>query len=145
MIADGGIDCDVLIANFGGAPVRCFDALLAPAIAQMGPHHIERPAQIHRGRTALQQGIVCAIKGLIRCVLCHRQANAISGRSADERRAAHLHGFDRGYGGRQIAQIDDLESVRQQSLVDYPNRSAIVRHPDCAVRLAVHTHGGRYT
>ncbi len=141
VIADGGIDCDVFLADFRGAPVRRFDALLAPAIAKMGPHNIECPAQIHRGRTARQQHIVSAIERLIRCVGRHCQANAVGGRSADERRAAHLHGFDRGHRGSQIAQIDDLEPVRQQGLINNPDRSAVVREPDCAVEFSVHAHG----
>jgi len=140
VIADGGIDCHIFLADFSGGPIGRLDTLLASAVAKMGPHHIERPAQIHGRWTARQQRIVCAIKRLIRRVVCHRQANAISGRSADERRAAHLHGFDRRYGGSQIAQIDDLEPVRQQGLVNNPDRSAIVREPDCPVGLAVHTH-----
>ena len=62
VIANGGIDCDVFLADFSGAPVRRLDTLLAPAITKMGPHYIERPAQIHGGRTARQQRLVSLIE-----------------------------------------------------------------------------------
>src|SRR5207249_3880315 len=72
--------------------------------------------------------------------LAQRQAYAVRGRGADQRRAAHLHGLDRAGGVLDGLERGDRELVRQFRLVDDLHRPTVRRDPDGAICLAADVH-----
>ena len=82
-------------------------------------HLLQRPAQVDGRRALLRRDGDGAVERLVGGILAQRQGDAIGGRGADQRRAAHLHGQD---GARRVLQPSSATTVtklvRQPRLVD---------------------------
>ena len=72
--------------------------------------------------------------------MAQRQANAVGGGGADQRRAADQHGADRVRGLLERGEARRDESMRQCCLVDDADGPAVGLEPDAAHRLAVDFH-----
>ena len=118
MFADAAAGLDVLVADFGGAGPGGLVPAGRGQRANGLVHLRERPGQVHRRWSCRKQAFDRRIEPGVRSVLAQRQADAIGGRGADQRRAAHLHGPDRMGGLLEAGQPRDLDGVGQQGLVD---------------------------
>ena len=95
MAADTQVDGDILIGDFAGAAQRRRDALGARPVAHRRRHLIERPFEIDRGRPRRQQLGIGALEIVVGGIRPQRQPHAVGRGRPDQRRAAHLHRFDR--------------------------------------------------
>ena len=138
--ADGAVGRDVGVGELGGALVGGGGTGRPRQVADGGAHLVERPAQVDGGGALPGQMGDGAVEALVGGVRAQRQAHAIGGRDADQRRAAHLHGEDGPGGVIERLERDDDELVRQPRLVDDVDRPAVVREPDRAIGFAVDVH-----
>ena len=140
MLADTAAGLHVVVADLGCAPVGRRDAFEVRQVLHAEPHLLQRPAQVDGGGALLGQIRRRAVYSLVGRILPYRHGEAVGGRGADQRRAAHLHRQDRARGLLHRFERDDGERVRQQRLVDDFHRPAVGREPDGAVGLAVDFH-----
>ena len=99
---------------------------------RIGPHLVERPAEVHRRRPRRGERLVGGVEVV---ALPGGERQAVRGGDADRRRAAHRERPDRLGELRRIgaAELDHL--VREPPLIEDDDR--VVLEPDDAVRLEV--------
>ena len=144
MPADPLVDRDVLLGDFGRAPVGRRGTLRRRQRPKQSLHLIERPFQVDRCRPRRQQHGIGAIERGIGSISPHGERHAVSGGGADQRRAAHQHGTDRL--GRVLGARDARhhEFMRQPPLVDRADRPAVFLEPDAAEMPAVDLHESQH-
>ena len=140
VLADAPVGLDVVLADLRRALVGCRQPSLPRQIAHRAQHLLQRPAQVDGGGALRGQQRDGAVDGLVGGVRAQRQANAVGGRGADQRRAAHLHGLNRARRVLDRLERRDRQLVRQLRLVDDLHRPAVRGEPDRAIGLAVDVH-----
>ena len=122
--ADGGIHLHVFFSQRVGQRPGCIAALFGGQREQVPLHPLHRPGQVHgrgAGRLQVRAG---GVEGRVRPITVGLQGHAISGRSADQRRAAQPHVADGGEHRLGAVQGLEAQCVRQGALVDHHHRVA---------------------
>ena len=141
VLADRGAHRDVLVGDRARPrDRRPRSRSVTGSGSEPRPHALERPAQVDRGRPALDQEIEGAGEPGVARVLGRGERHAIGGGRADQRRAAHNHAPDRVGRLRRGTQRQHLETVRQLGLVDHVDAASVGVQPDGAKILAVDAH-----
>ena len=100
---------------------------------QDAAHLVERPAQVDRGRARFVQAVPDHVECGVGGIVGHLDGDAVGGRHADQRRAAHPHVADRRGDALDRADRLDAERMRQPALVDDVDGAAVLVQPDGAV------------
>ncbi len=141
MPADGLVDGHVLIGNLVCAAQCRFGPLRTRPVAHGSQHLVERPFQIDRGRPRPDEHGTGAFQRFVGCIGAQSQPDAIGRSGPDQRRTAHLHGFDRTGRIFERGKPHSGKAMRQLRLVDNADACAVAFDPNAAHLLAVDFHG----
>src|SRR3974390_2705000 len=138
--SDRLIDGDVLVRDLLRAFERGIGTFAARAVPPARHHFFERPFQIDGGRPGREQRLVGALERLIRRVRTQREPEAVGGRGAEQRRAAHLHRRNRARGVIEAREPCGHEAMWKLRLVYDADARSVRFQPDRAGRLTVDVH-----
>ena len=140
--ANGGVDAHVFFGNGVGRVPGQLLARSRRGRPQQRQHAVQRPHQVDGGGPGLTQRQRSRFNGFVAGVHVALQRQAIRGRGADQRRAAHPHVADGGDDVGHRLQPFGVQPVRQQALVDHHHRAAFAFSAQRAQGLAVDDHCG---
>ena len=129
-----------IIGELSGLRIGCPDALGERQGLHRFFHLLQRPTQIDGRGTGRSEQRASPFQPLIGRIGPEPQAHAIGCGGANERRAAHLHGFDRAGRIGECLQPHNFELMRQPRLIDDTDSRAAAIEPDGPVVNAADIH-----
>ena len=139
MMADQSAGFDIFISHLCGFRIGCRHALRRRNPAQRLLHLAQRPVEIYGRWSCRGQRRAGAFQSGVGGIVLQRQANAVSSRDADQRRAANLHDFDgAGSVGKRLER-ERFKGVGKARLVDDADRTVAIV-PDRTVMNPANFH-----